>query len=218
MAVQCPTHRLLFLQNPRTGCSAVGRHLVEFYGGVPTPPDASRPRGYHKHASLAEVVAAGVLSSAERSAWLVFAGVRNPYDSVASLYQKRRNWAEIPRERRTHRKWWQKPRTRRQVEFAANHGFEEFVVEFIDSDERPRLSRLAQGVDRVVRFERLNEELAEVLTAAGVADPKPVPHHNPTAGKGRYQGYFTPRAREIVERVYGTELERYGYDFDGVVG
>jgi hypothetical protein len=216
MAVVCRSLNLLFIQNPRTGCSAIGRHLVEAYDGEYIPRDESRPRGFHKHASLEDIVGSGSFNREQLEGLLKFAGVRNPFDSIASYYQKRLNWSRIPPERREKRRWWKRKRVRRQVEFVASHSFEDFVVRFIDSEHRPSLTGLAEGVDMVVRFECMDPDFSRVLRRAGIEDPASIAPHNPTKSKSEYQSYYSPRAREVIERVYRDDLERYGYAFEGL--
>jgi hypothetical protein len=75
------------------------------------------------------------------------------------------------------------------------------------------------GVDHVIRFERMQEGLAEALRNVGVSEPPALPHRNPTASRGGrdYRSVYTARARRIVATAYARELSQHGYSFDAGV-
>lgn len=66
-------------------------------------------------------------------------------------------------------------------------------------------------LDRVVRFERLGEEMAEVLSVLGLpADALP---HLLDGGEADYRAAYDGASRRLVEARYRDEIERFGYSF-----
>jgi hypothetical protein len=71
-------------------------------------------------------------------------------------------------------------------------------------------------VDRVLRYERLDEELGEVLTSCGISYPG---HLTVRAKAGYrtdrrpYREIFTPAQADLVARAYAKEIALHGYEF-----
>src|SRR5262245_44749768 len=94
MAILWRARRLLFLMAPRRGCSTVGAVLREQLDGEFLPEtDGYRDDKLevpHKHSTLEQLTRNGLVSPELRREVLVFSGVRNPFDSLVSLYVKNR--------------------------------------------------------------------------------------------------------------------------------
>src|SRR5687768_16030892 len=95
MAILCPKYNLLFIMTPRTACSAIGELLHKEFGGEFLPGkdilDADgRVSVRRKHSTLSELIQHGLLTPSESESLLKVAAVRNPYDSLASEYLKKR--------------------------------------------------------------------------------------------------------------------------------
>lgn len=92
MAIICREHKLLFIMVPGTGCSVVGRVLRQELGGEWLPEQPLRRNGrtvlQRKHNTLVDIMDNGLLSEEERSDYLVFATVRNPFDRWVTYYQR----------------------------------------------------------------------------------------------------------------------------------
>ena len=73
------------------------------------------------------------------------------------------------------------------------------------------------GVDRVIRYEHLEQDFNQVLNQVGIEEYIPIPHTNKTPGKKSYQTQYSPKARAIVEQKLARELARFNYTFDGLV-
>lgn len=76
---------------------------------------------------------------------------------------------------------------------------------------------LINGVDRVIRYERLESDFNQILRQAGIDEYIPIPHTNKTPGKKSYQAQYSPTARAIVEQELAQELAAFEYTFDGLV-
>src|SRR5438477_9476078 len=95
MAIICRDYSLLFIMTPRTACTAVGELLVQHYGGEFLPAeDILDSHGIiavqRKHSTLEELIQHGLLTGEEAGSLLKIATVRNPFDSLVSLYFKQR--------------------------------------------------------------------------------------------------------------------------------
>jgi hypothetical protein len=66
--------------------------------------------------------------------------------------------------------------------------------------------------DRIVRFEHLSEDLGEVLQSIGLPSATALPHAKKTSGSS-HRDWYTDDERRLVERLYGPEIERFGFCF-----
>jgi hypothetical protein len=174
-----------------------------------------------KHTTLAELLTHGCLSADERSRLLVFACVRNPFDSLVSLYVKKAVTYQPLLDDPSafiHRV----PGYVEDMEWCRSHSFDEWVHRhyapsildrLFGSKRRSMFAKYTDGVDVVMRFERLQEDFDSVLARAGLP-PLQVPRINPTPERQPdYRRYYTPRSRRIVEYLSRDDCERYGYRF-----
>lgn len=226
MAVICPEHDLLFLMAPRTGCTAVGTQvLLPRFGGEWLPPEAVAdddgtlvaPR---KHTTLAQLYEHGFLTPAGRADLHVFVTVRNPFDSLVSLYEKMRGkYADLAEEERSwvHRK----PGYVESMRLAAEADFSTWLLA---NHRRRGWRRRRPGprhmnasfladVDTVLRFESLQQDLTALFDRLGIDGDTTIPRHNTTDRDADWRSYYTPQARRVVEQVYAPDLERFGYGF-----
>src|ERR1043166_3849265 len=95
MAIICREYGLLFIMTPRTACTAVGELLCNHYRGEFLPSeDILDEQGFiavqKKHSTLTELIRHKILSPAAANSLLKIAAVRNPFDSLVSLYFKQR--------------------------------------------------------------------------------------------------------------------------------
>jgi hypothetical protein len=228
MAIVCRDQRLLFVMAPRTACSAIGWVLREQLGGEWLPESAindqrGRTLVVRKHTTLEELMTNGVLSAEERARMLVFTTVRNPFDSLVSLYVK--NAVELPS------RWHKQGRDGREskiddVRFCSTHTFDEWIDHCYATRLRDLIRmrpvrrgriRHASGVDVVMRFENLQGDFDDVLRQVGITDEHRIPVLNRTTERKRdWRSYYSPRSRRLVERAWKEDLNRFGYSFDPV--
>src|SRR6476659_9512318 len=95
MAIICRQYSLLFIMTPRTACTAIGDLLCTHYGGEFLPSeDVLDLQGFisvqKKHSTLQELFKHKILAPQEAKSLLKIAAVRNPFDSLVSLYYKQR--------------------------------------------------------------------------------------------------------------------------------
>lgn len=236
MAIISRARRYLFIMPPRTGCTAIGEGVLlpELSGewfpaeGI-TDPTTGHTILDRKHCDLAELRRHRLLGDQERQGLFTFATTRNPFDSLVSHYYKRRtvrNRELADPESFVHRR----PHAVEGIKLATEVPFEEWL----DYHLRPKSSRqrvraflrgsafnrgdmyvrYAQGVDYVMRYERLQDDFAEVQRRIGVEQPVEIPRINATPSRDPdYRSYYTPRSRRLVEKVFAADLAHFGYVF-----
>ena len=227
MAVMCREHGLLFILNPRTASSAVARVLRSELAGETVPADDLRsPSGKllvdSKHGTLGELLKHGLVEASEAQRLFKFTTVRNPFDSLVSLYVKKSGKLQAHLERRD--SWiHKKPGYAEDVLYCRDHSFDEWIERRYSSTalhrvlkigRRSRFDRYTEGLDFVMKKEQLTADFAEVLRRAGIRQPIQVPRFHPTADREPgYRSYYSRRSRKLVEHAFGPDLRRYGYAF-----
>lgn len=73
------------------------------------------------------------------------------------------------------------------------------------------------GVDRIIHYERLEQDFNQILSQVGVNEYISIPHTNKTPGKKAYQTQYSPEARAFIEEELGQELATFKYTFDGLI-
>jgi len=211
-------HRFIFLRTEKTGGTSLTAALKRLCDPGDTYPGQVRPAwsrrlpfsygglqrnapdvfGLHPHATARQ--ARRVLGPRIFDAYFKFAIERNPWDRQVSLY--------------THREW-KKGRD--------NTAF--------DRDMRSPLYRMSEYcrldnwsvysidgnvvVDKVIRYETMADDVAEVLRALGVDGELILPRlRTYDANRAHYSTYYSDRTRDMVGRWYRREVEAFGYRFE----
>ena len=229
MAILCPRYRLLFIQAPRTGCTAIEKLLCDRFGGEPLPrTEILDSDGFirvgRKHCSIRQLLAERLIPADYRSQFTVVTTVRNPYDSLVSLYVKKRD--KYQERLNDPDSWIHRVRGYvEDMEYCRTHTFEEWLTKrygvgrldaLLGKGRRSLYGRYTEGVEIVMRFERLQDDFASVMRGLGVDEDVTIPSVNATPQRRAYQTYYTTNARRIVAHVFRHELDEYGYSFDGL--
>jgi hypothetical protein len=223
----------LFLMAPRTACTAIGEDvLIPHLDGEYFPPsDVLDARGKllvrHKHASVEELIRHNVLDEREARSLFKFTTVRNPFDSLVTLYvtmrDRYKDLVDVPDS------FVQKRSVMvRMIRVAEQAPFEEWLEHKFHFGGAKGRARRALGIypaprhmyqayidgaDYVMRYESLQEDFNEVQRRLGISEPMEIPKRNVTEGKDHYRAYYTPRARRLVERAFAPDLVRFDYGF-----
>lgn len=223
MAVISDEHDYLFVMAPRTACTALGNLLVEELDGRWIPPEDILDDDGHilvqrKHSTVPDLVDNGVIPIDRARELFKFTTVRNPFDSLVSLWVKKRGrYQELLDDPDSFVN--RIPGFADDIRFVRDHTFTEWIDrEFGDIlDGRPRhlYSSFINSVDHIMKFERLQQDFDEVVREhLGLDRRVEIPVHNTTDERDpEYRDYYTPKARRIVERVFRADLERFGYRF-----
>jgi len=212
---------------PRTGCTAIGELLLEHYDGEFVPSEdildsAGMIAVQKKHSTLEELIENRLLAREEANRLFKVATVRNPFDSLVSLYFKQRFKYEPLLDDVS--SWVNRsPRYTKYMEYAQQHSFNQWVVKvcyrkFIKSLLGFRSSMFpghTRDMDAVLRYESLKTDLKSAFTRAGIPWKADIPVVNRTAERDArdYRRCYSPLARFVVGRAYADDLKAYGYRF-----
>ena len=126
--------------------------------------------------------------------YFTFAIERNPWDAVVSLYYwKYKDLPELP-------------------------DFEKYVgeiwIEQLANNRRMYRIGGRMALDRVLRYERLSEELTDVWQHLGLPGTPDLPRAKGNARPaGHYRELYTPASRDRVAEVFADTIETFGYEF-----
>lgn len=241
MAIICREHRLLFLMAPRTGCTAVSSVLIDELGGEWLPAEDILDNQEQflvqkKHSTLNQLLEFNVITSEERAQLTTFATVRNPFDSLVSLYFKLHSGYQA--ELDDPGSWvYKAPGYTAALELARELSFDEWInrtypdlpfylenraanavrrsVKTIVGRRNKVEDPFLHGVDYVMKFENLQEDFTRVLEMAGVRNPPLIPKINVTGSRSEkdYKSLYSPKTRRKVEVYKEGILKKFGYKF-----
>jgi hypothetical protein len=150
------------------------------------------PRQAFNHMSAR--LARDVVGAEAWRGYFTFAIERNPWDAVVSLYYwKYKDLPELP-------------------------DFEQYVgeewIEQLANNRRMYRIRGKLAVDRVLRYERLAEELDEVWALLGLPGSPDLPRAQGNARPaGHYRELYTDASRARVADVFADAIEAFDYTF-----
>jgi hypothetical protein len=150
--------------------------------------------GYYNHARADEIIAR--LGADAWKQYFTFCVERNPWDKTLSHYHMMR----FHREGR--------------LTFDQYLADGKFAVDYPQYTEPDDPSRLA--VKRVLRYERLNEELGEVFAMLGIpfsGDLGVRAKSEYRTDRRAYRDVYNVRQAQIVERAFIREIQLFGYTF-----
>lgn len=154
-----------------------------------SPPLARKAYNHIGAKSVREIVGPDVWRD-----YYTFAIERNPWDAVVSLYfWKYKDLPELP-------------------------DFEKFVdevwIEQLSNNRRMYRMRGQIVVDRVLRYERLAEEIQEVWDHLGLPGEPTLPRAKGNARPaGHYRELYTDASRQRVADVFHDSIKTFGYTF-----
>jgi hypothetical protein len=231
MAIISERHGYLFVLAPRTASTAIGEGvLIPRLDGEWLPRDHVLDRRgrfvvQRRHSTVDQLLEHGLLTRAEVEDLFVFTTVRNPFDSLASLYYKQRyQYQPLLADPDS---WVHKARGYPlQMRVAARGDFDRWlrlqvwIRRLRSAVRRDRTGRslyapYLRHADRVMRFETLATDLQSVLDRLGIDVPVEIPLRNPTDARAEtdYRDLYSPRSRRMIERHFADDLRRFGYTF-----
>lgn len=227
MAIVCWKHRLLFIMTPRTACTAIGQLLCERYGGEFLPAeDILDEEGFisvqKKHSTLAQLINRRLITSEQAGSLLKFAAVRNPFESLVSLYFKQRyKYQPLLGDPMS---WVNRSRGYPEaMRYAAKHSFNQWVFRVCRRKIAKRLlggspsmfAGFTAGMDMIMRFETLETDLHAVFQRAGLPGDGRIPVSNQTIEKSgeHYRTYYSRAAALAAGFAYSTDVRMYRYAF-----
>lgn len=207
MAVYCEKIGLLYISAWMTGCTSVEKFLRENYGGVVIG---------EKHESLDNTINLLKERGVQTSALFKVTNVRNPYDTMVSIYHKNRyryypefvNNGCYPE--------WMHQDEQKHCTWAGvfDLSFKQYAM-CTNTIISARFIR-DERFDHYMTFEGLAVEVDRMLLKLGVKNKYPLPHVNKTHGRKRnFRQYYTPKIKAIVGKNSRNYLAFTGYTFYG---
>jgi hypothetical protein len=227
MAIICKPYNILFVMTPRTACTALGELLCRHYGGEFLPSeDILDSDGWvsvqKKHSTLSELLDHRLLTATETRSLLKISAVRNPYDSLVSLYLKKRyKYQPLLRDPWS---WVNRlPGYAEDMRYCQIHSFNEWVLKVCHRKIVKRLlgfrpsmfSEYTRDMDVILRYEDIEKDLRDAFNKAGIAWKADIPNVNSTAERnGRdYRSFYSRSAAFVAGLAYSYDLRTYGYEF-----
>ena len=228
MAIICREYGILFLMSPRTGCTALGQALINELKGEYLPQKSIfDKKGFfkvqNKHCSLKELITNNILTEKEASSLIKFASVRNPFDSLVSLYEKKRNkYSSLKLDPES---WVYKvPGYVEDMEYCEKHPFTQWVIKryykrYIKKTIIPfpgftMYEKFTEQADFILKFESLQEDFSDFLKRIKIDKEITIPKINQTSGrKLDYRCYYDSISRHIVKHAFREDFQRYNYSF-----
>lgn len=197
-------NQYVFIEVPRTGTSAVSAELCSFYDGQ---------RILRKHSSYWNFLAK------RRQEWKdyqIFSSIRNPMDSIVSLYFKLKNSQKNP---------FQKSKSiglgigdsyfKEHYCFAQVNGnnFSDYFLKFY---KRPYhdMTVSHDSMDFVMKFENLQQDFDQFLSMINIRKIRNLPIVNVTNRRSRdFWCYYEERTWERAFHVFGPYFKNWNYKF-----
>lgn len=212
---------------PRTACTAIGELLCEHYGGKFVPSeDILDPDGrisvQKKHSTLEELVKNKILTPGEAKSLLKVSAVRNPFDTLVSLYFKQRFKYQPLLSDPT--SWVNRaPTYARNMRYAQKHSFNRWVFRKCTKQLAKRLLGVppsmfvhyTKGTDLVMRYESIGQDLEAVFGRVGIKPRIGIPVVNRTDERNDrdYRSYYSQAAAVAVSLAFRDDVKTYGYKF-----
>jgi hypothetical protein len=145
-----------------------------------------------------------VIAALGRDTWdssLTVAGVRNPWDRMASMF------------------FWSRRRDASREELLTNpEQAREAFVEFLGGWQREQaddeIMSADLGVDEFIRYEHLEADLGRVFASAGIERPGiDMPRLKAGSRPEGYTWLYDDGSRARVAEIYADMIERFGYTF-----
>ena len=207
-------HRFIFMKTLKTAGTSVEIALSRVCGPhdiiTPLPDDdevlraerGGRAAQHYESPPLVERVHEHIRASKVRpiigrdvwDGYFKFAIERNPWDAVVSLYfWKYKDLPELP-------------------------DFEKYVneiwIEQLSNNRRLYRIRGKMALDRVLRYENLNDELTDVWAQLDLPGTPDLPRAKGNARPaGHYRELYTDASRARVAEVFADTIEAFGYEF-----
>jgi hypothetical protein len=227
MAIICRKYNLLFIMTPRTACTAIGELLCRNYGGEFLPGEDildgdGRISVQKKHSTLAELIEHELLAPEEAKSLFKVAAVRNPFDTLVSLYFKQRvKYQPLLADPNS---WVNRsPTYARNMKYAQEHSFSRWVFRKCSRQLIKRLLGFppsmfvdyTNGTDVVMRYESIERDLEHVFQKLGVKPKPSIPVVNRTNERPErnYRSYYSKPAALAVSVAFHDDLKVYGYKF-----
>jgi hypothetical protein len=205
--------RFIFLHVPKNAGTSISNWLSSFTGwndielggthyGEQIQEIYGKRFKLHKHSTAGQVRA--VVGGEIWRSYFKFAVVRCPLDRLVSAYHFYKEWDH--------------PGVAPAKECS---DLTEFLGSSYFSEDRRNCTRatgsqasfldtgVAEPLDKICRFETLNDDMRAVAERLGIDSPA-LPHSN-SSSRGSYEDYYTAETRALTQSIYFEDFQRFGY-------
>ena len=173
-------YKYLFLEMPFTASTATSRELIDHYKGKRVFDRRHAPYDQFRR-----------IASPEQRNYFVFAGVRNPLDTVITTYLKSIRKGLIPED----------------LDFPTYFD-KKFRLPYANF-----MSLSAGHIDFLIRYESLQADFENCLKQMEIEKVRPLPSRNRTNEKSKhYLEYYTADIIPKAKRIFGPFMKEWGYD------
>lgn len=224
MAIISYRHKFIYLLNPRTASTATAKALRDTLPCQFVPKeDILDENGKivvpKKHTTLRHLRRHEILDDDVLERFFTFVTVRNPFDSLVSLWAKKvKDYAHLIDDPNS---WVNKvPGYADSLRRSAGLTY----AQWVETEYGPKMEAgkpgymngsFTEGVDHILRYENLAEDFSQITGRLGLPEGFELPTVNVTKGRddADYRTYYDDRSRQIVATVFAREIEALGYDF-----
>ncbi len=158
-----------------------------------------------QHLTYQEIKLLALLSQKQLEDSFIFSTVRNPYDKAVSTFRHHCYRTDGDMGAKGFEKFW----STWGFSDSTDHGTLSFRREQIDFLRETDGTIVA---DEILRFETLKKDFEKIRTRFSHASE--LPKVGFTNHKKSYQEYYTSSSRKIIEDLFATDIEYFGYSFD----
>jgi len=220
MAIVSDRYNLIFILNPRTGCTATSEMMLQKMEGYWAPPENILDQNdkievQSKHTTATELKTHALIPADKLNSYTIFTAVRNPFDSIVSLWTKKR-YKYVGAKRTNPNSIVNLIKGYDQdMDFIQTHTFSEWVIEVLGSRKNLAVNtKHVAGTNHVLKFENLQADFSAMLQGLSIEEPFTIKTLNKTKNRDAgYRQYYEPEARQLLEDKLASELETFGYTF-----
>ena len=199
-------YKYLFIEMYNTGSTSISNELCELYDGKRILRKHSR---YHEFLEIA---------TEEQKKYFVFSGIRNPMDSIVTVYSKlagdHKGKFSSAKDGVKDAPFVKEGRLNLYKDVVDNNlSFKDFFKKYykLPYDKWSRLDH--SKFDYLIHYENIQEDFQTVLKKLKIQPKRELPRLNRTEGKKHFEEYYTPDIRKRAIFVFAPFMARWGYSF-----
>jgi hypothetical protein len=216
--------KYIYILNPRTASTATAVALQAVTRAQFIPKESIADRSgkivvQKKHSNIPQLLQHNVITREIADSYFKFVTIRNPYDSLVSLWAKKtKDYVGLLNDPGS---WVHRiAGYAESMARAAGKGFPEWVAdEFTASLAEGRKGTVnwnyIRGVDHMLRYESLQDDILRIADRIGLPEGFALPEVNRTESRGGrdYREFYDEEARRLVSAVFKEEIDALGYEF-----
>jgi len=199
-------YRYVFVELPLTGTTAISKELRESYDGRPI---LNKHSPYHRFLEVAD--------TGQRQ-YFVFSGIRNPLDETVSEYFKKKTdhhqrYSDPTKWKRNSGDVSEWSLKRYRFIRDENADFPKFLKKFYTRPYDNWSNLNHKKFDYIIRFERIRDDFARVISMLGLELVRPLPVVHQTGERNKdFACYYSANVIGHAARIFGPFMKEWGYE------